>query len=108
MHMDSANWLTELGQAGRFFMHSIPDAFWLVYYWARDWQIFLGGTLVLIAAQIYAHASVRAARIRAAASVRAAQIATGAMPIREERVEPSFLPASPMLPARQSPPREPD
>ena len=106
--MDSANWLRELGQAGRFFLQSIPDAFWLAYYWARDWQVFLGGALVLIAAQVYAQASVRSARIRAAASVRAAQIATGAMPIREERLEPSFSPASPMLPPRPPQPREPD
>jgi hypothetical protein len=102
--MDSANWLTELDQTGRAFIQSIPDVFWLAYYWAKDWQIFLGGTLVLIAAQIYAQASIRAARIRAAASVRAAQIATGAVPGQDARLEPSFSQATPTLPRRQSPP----
>jgi hypothetical protein len=102
--MDSANWLTGLGHAGRFVLQSIPDVFWLVYYWAKEWQVFLGGTLVLIAAQIYAQASVRSARIRAAASVRAAQIATGAIPVPEERQEPSFAQPSTMLPQRASPP----
>jgi hypothetical protein len=102
--MDSANWLTVLGHTGRDLSQSIPGAFWLVYYWAKDWQIFLGGTLVLLAAQVYAQASVRSARIRAAASIRAAQIATGAMPGNDEKREPSFLQASPMPPARQSPP----
>jgi hypothetical protein len=102
--MDSANWLTGLGQAGRFVVQSIPDVFWLAYYWAREWQVFLGGTLVLVAAQIYAQASVRSARIRAAASVRAAQIATGAMPVPEERQEPSFAQSSAMVPQRVSPP----
>src|SRR5689334_9904898 len=99
MHMDSANWLSGLGQALRFVVQSIPDVFWLAYYWAREWQVFLGGTLVLIAAQIYAQASVRSARIRAAASVRAAQIATGAMPVSEERLEPCFSRTSAMAPA---------
>ena len=103
--MDSANWLTGLGQAGHAFLQSIPYAFWLAYYWAKDWQVFLGGTLVLIAAQVYAQASVRSARIRAAASVRAAQIATGMLPLSDEQQEPSFAPASATLPARQSPPR---
>jgi hypothetical protein len=102
--MNSANWLTGLGQEGRLLVQSIPDAFWLFYYWAKEWQIFLGGTLVLIAAQIYAQASVRSARIRAAASIRAAQIATGAMSGGDERQEPTFSQANPMMPVRQSPP----
>jgi hypothetical protein len=102
--MDSANWMTGLGQALRFAVQSIPDAFWLIYYWAREWQVFLGGTLILIAAQIYAQATVRAARIRAAASVRAAQVATGAMAASEERLEPSFAPTSAMVLQRQPPP----
>ena len=106
--MDSANWLAGLSQVGHHFIQWVPQAFWLVYYWAREWQIFLGGTLVLIAAQIYAQASVRSARIRAAASVRAAQIATGAIPVQEERLEPSFSQASTMLPQRQTPPPERD
>jgi hypothetical protein len=108
MHMDSANWLTGLGQALRVVLQSVPDAFWLAYYWAREWQVFLGGTLVLIAAQIYAQASVRSARIRAAASVRAAQIATGAIPVHEERLEPAFSQTSAILPQRQAPPLERD
>jgi len=106
--MDSANWLIGLGHAGRFIVQSIPDAFWLAYYWAREWQVFLGGTLVLIAAQIYAQASVRSARIRAVASVRAAQIATGTILAREERLEPSFSQTSAMVPQRQTPPPEHD
>jgi hypothetical protein len=107
--------LTGLGHALRFVVQSIPDAFWLVYYWAREWQVFLGGTLVLIAAQIYAQASVRSARIRAVASVRAALIATGSVPLQEERLEPSFSRTSAMAPPAtamahppQSPPHSPE
>jgi hypothetical protein len=103
--MDSANGVTEFAQMGRFLLQSIPGAFWLAYNWARDWQVFLGGALVLIAAQIYAQASVRAARIRAAASVRAAQIATGTVPIQNERTEPTFSQTSAMLAPRPPQPR---
>lgn len=85
-------------------MQSIPNALWLAYSWAKDWQVFLGGTFILIAAQIYAQASVRSARIRAAASVRAAQIATGAVPLAEERPAPSFSQTSTFLPQEPSRP----
>lgn len=78
--MDSADWFTGLMQAGRLFVESIPDAFWLAYYWAKDWQIFLSGLFVLIAAQIFVRGSLRSARIQAAAAVRAAQIAAGTTP----------------------------
>ena len=84
--MDSANWLTAIGQSGRLFVQSLPDAFWLSYYWARDWQILLGGLLVLVAAQIFVRGSLRSARIQAAAAVRAAQIAAGVVPSRDARL----------------------
>lgn len=84
--MDSANWLTAIGQSGRLIIQSLPDAFWLAYYWAKDWQIFLGGVLVLIAAQIFVRGSLRAARIQATAAVRAAQIAAGVIPSRGEQL----------------------
>jgi hypothetical protein len=82
--MDSANWLTVIGQSGRLFVQSLPDAFWLAYYWAKDWQILLGGLFVLIAAQIFVRGSLRSARIQAAAAVRAAQITAGV--VRDERL----------------------
>lgn len=82
--MDSANWMMAIGDAVRLFVQSIPDAVWLAYEWAKDWQIVLGGLAILIAAKIFAQGSVRSARIRAAASVRAAQIAAGVMPKEEE------------------------
>ena len=107
--MDSANWMTAIGHAGRLFVQAIPDAFWLAYAWAKDWQIVLGGLAILVAAQIFAQGSVRSARIRAAASVRAAQIASGMMPREEVRTSaldvppinpPTFRP-SPSVPAEQ-------
>ena len=83
--MDSANWLTGIGQLGRLIIESMPDAFWLAYLWAKDWQIFLSGLFVLIAAHIYARGSVRSARIQAVAAVRAARIAAGVVARPEER-----------------------
>lgn len=96
--MDSANWLTAIDQSGRHFVYSLPDALWLTYSWAKDWQILLGSVFVLIAALIFAQASVRSARIRAAASVRAAQIAAGLVSnstaTSRAPSEPTFRPAS--------------
>ena len=85
--MDSANWLSGLGQAARLFVASIPDAFWLSYYWAREWQVLLGALFLIIAARIFARGSLRAARIRSAAAVRAAQIAAGVAPVQEDRAD---------------------
>lgn len=93
--MDSANWMMAIGDAVRLFVQSIPDAVWLAYEWAKDWQIVLGGVAILIAAQIFAQGSVRSARIRAAASVRAAQIAAGLLPKAEE--SSSALDAPPLI-----------
>jgi hypothetical protein len=96
--MDSANWLTAIDQSGRNFVYSLPDALWLAYAWARDWQILLGSVFLLIAALIFAQASVRSARIRAAASVRAAQIAAGLVSnsatASRAQSEPTFRPSS--------------
>lgn len=99
--MDSANWLTAIGQSARLFVNSIPDAFWLAYYWAKDWQIFLSGAFILIAAQIFVRGSVRSARIQAAAAVRAAQITAGVRPSRDGQLEAD---ASSGAAARQLPP----
>lgn len=110
--MVSANWMIAIGQVGRHVLESIPEALWLVYEWAKDWQIVLGGLAILIAAQIFAVGSVRAARIRAAASVRAAQIAAGLIPNQEPRFAdantpsinpPSFRPASTVSPEQDLP-----
>ena len=99
--MDSANWLTAIGQSVRLFVNSIPDAFWLAYYWAKDWQIFLSGAFILLAAQIFVRGSVRSARIQAAAAVRAAQITAGVRPSRDGQLEAD---ASSKATARQLPP----
>lgn len=104
--MDSANWLTEIGLAGRLFIASLPDAFWLAYLWARDWQILLSGVVVLIAAQIFVRGSLRSARIQAAAAVRAAQIAAGVVAHRDERLGPAALGAG--ITKRQSAPISPE
>jgi hypothetical protein len=85
--MDSANWLSGLGQAARLFVASIPDAFWLSYYWAKEWQVLLGALLVIVAAKIFAQGSLRASRIRSAAAIRAAQIAAGVAPAQEDRAD---------------------
>jgi len=96
--MDSANWLTAIGQSARIFVNSLPDAFWLAYYWVKDWQILLGGAFILIGAQIFVRGSVRSARIQAAATVRAAQIAAGVLPSHNERLG---TPASSEVPLTQ-------
>src|SRR5476651_452446 len=73
--MDVGSWLSHIGYAGRLFIESIPDATWLAYSWAKDWQGLLGGLFLLIAAWIFSQSTLRAARIRAAAMVRSAEIA---------------------------------
>lgn len=83
--MDSANWLSGLVQAAHLFVQSIPDAFWLAYYWAREWQTLLGGLLLVVAARTFAHGTIRAARIRSAAMVRAAQITSATTSSHDER-----------------------
>jgi len=88
--MDSANWLSGLVQAAHLFVQSIPDAFWLAYYWAREWQTLLVGLLLVIAARIFAHGTIRAARIRSAATLRAAQITAGAARHQGESAEVAF------------------
>jgi len=85
--MDSANWLSALVQAAHLFVQSIPDAFWLSYYWAREWQALLGGLLLVLAARIFAIGTIRAARIRSAATIRAAQIAAGVAAQHDERAD---------------------
>ena len=87
--MDPENWLSAIGNAGRLFIESIPDAFWLAYSWAKDWQGLLGGMFLLVAAWIFSRGSLRAARIRAAAMVRSAEIAAKLPPA----VDMSFSPA---------------
>jgi len=104
--MDSANWLSGLVQAAHLFVQSIPDAFWLAYYWAREWQVLLSGLLLVLAARIFALGTIRAARIRSAATIRAAQIAAGVAPPQEERTDaPRFASPTPPGPAI---PREAD
>ena len=44
------------------------DKLYLAYDWAKEWQILLAGLLVLVAAVIFAWASLRAAKIGAAKS----------------------------------------
>lgn len=100
--MDSANWLSGLVQAAHLFAQSIPDAFWLAYYWAREWQVLLGGLLLVLAARIFALGTVRAARIRSAATIRAAQVAAGAAAHDDERTDAPRS-ASPSPPGPVSP-----
>jgi hypothetical protein len=76
--MDAGSWFSRIGYAGRLFVESIPDASWLAYSWAKDWQGLLGGLFLLCAAWIFSQSSLRAARIRAAAMVRSAEIAARA------------------------------
>jgi len=83
--MDSANWFSGLVQAAHLFVQSIPDAFWLAYFWAREWQALLGGLLLVFAARIFAQGTVRAARIRSAGTIRAAQIAVAVSSGQEVR-----------------------
>jgi hypothetical protein len=100
--MDPANWLSALVQAGHLFVQSIPEAFWLAYYWAREWQALLGGLLLVLAARIFALGAIRAARIRSAATIRAAQIEAGVAPHRDE-VTDAPRSASPTPPDRAIP-----
>ena len=44
------------------------DRLYLAYDWAKEWQILLAGLLVLVAAMIFAWATIRAAKIRSAKS----------------------------------------
>ncbi len=109
--MDAGNWLSDVGNAGRLFLESIPDAVWLVYSWARDWQGLLGGMLLVAAAWIFSQNSLRSARIRAAAMIRSAEIAAnagstsathspvGAAAHRATRVEPTV--PSPISPEKE-------
>ena len=106
--MDPANWLTAIGQFGHLFADWLPDALWLAYAWAKAWQVFLAGAFVLIAAQIFAQASVRSARIRAAASVRAAQIAAGISSGPHEKRDSPSSPSIEILPAEAWPQRRED
>jgi hypothetical protein len=78
--MDSANWMSDIGHAALLFIEAIPDAFWLAYAWAKDWQVLLTGLLVIVAAEFVSLGRVRAARINASAMIRSAQIAAGAAP----------------------------
>jgi hypothetical protein len=96
--MDSANWLSALSQAARLFVQSIPEAFWLAYYWAKEWQTLLGGLLLVVAARIFAQGTIRAARIRSAATVRAAQITADATDSHADRTRVPAPPASALSP----------
>src|SRR6185295_16245246 len=78
--MSEGNWLSGIFHAGRLFIESIPEASWLAYSWARDWQGLLAGLLLLLAAWIFSQGTLRAARIRAAAMIRSAEIAASAPP----------------------------
>jgi hypothetical protein len=78
--MDVGRWLSEVGNAGRLFLGALPDALWLAYSWAKEWQSLLAGLLLLLAARIFSQGSARAARIRATGMIRAAQIAAGTGP----------------------------
>jgi len=73
--MNEGSWLSGIIHAGRLFFESVPEATWLAYEWAREWQGLLGGLLLVLAAWIFARGSMRAARIRAAALIRSAEIA---------------------------------
>jgi hypothetical protein len=75
--MDAGRWFSEIGDAGRLFVETLPDALWLAYSWAKEWQSLLAGLLLVVAARIFSQGSARAARIRASGMIRAAQIAAG-------------------------------
>ena len=96
--MDASSWLSDLLHVSRLVIGAAPDAFWLAYYWLRDWQGLVGGVLVLFAAEIFSRRSLRAARIRATAMIRAAQI--GAATRQSSGVPaasaPPFLRSSPL------------
>jgi hypothetical protein len=92
--MNVEEWLSDIGHAGRLFFESIPQALWLAYAWAKEWQSLLAGVLLLVAARIFAQGSMRAARIRATGMIRSAQIAAGTAPGIDAR--PSSLAVSQM------------
>ena len=75
--MDVGSWPSNIGYTARLVIDVVPDAFWIAYYWVRDWQGLVVGILLIFAAQIFSQRSIRAARIRATAMIRAAQIAAG-------------------------------
>jgi hypothetical protein len=60
------DWFAELTEAARHFLSATPNPFYLVYSWVREWLPLIAGLLVLLAALIFARASLKAARIRAA------------------------------------------
>ena len=103
--MDAANWFSGIGQAFRLFLLALPDAFWLAYAWAKAWQVLLAGLCVIVAAEIYSRARVRAARIGAGAMIRSAQITAG-VPANGE-LAPSEAQLAP-LPQAVPPPVSPE
>ena len=78
--MNVEEWLRNMAHGGRLFFESVPEALWLAYSWAKEWQGLLAGVLLLVAARIFSQGSLRAARIRATAMIRSAQIAAGTAP----------------------------
>jgi hypothetical protein len=62
----AGDWFAELTEAARHLLSALPNTFYLVCSWAREWQPLIAGLLVILAALIFARASLKAARIRAA------------------------------------------
>lgn len=100
--MDVGAFLSGMGRTAWLFIDAIPDALWIAYGWAKEWQTLLTGVLLLIAARTFSQGSVRTARIRATAMVRAAQIQAG------EKPDLVFRPKASLQSANFEPPASPD
>ena len=105
--MDLDFWLSHIGNAARLFVEAVPEAFWIVYYWVRDWQSLIGGLLLIVAARIFSQGSIRAARLRATAMIRSAQIAAGVTTAAEvKQASPTPMRAAPLASATAPPTAE--
>ncbi|HUO91735.1 MAG TPA: hypothetical protein VMU22_02385 [Rhizomicrobium sp.] len=98
--MNFAQVLESIGNAIRLFIETIPDAFWLTYYWVKDWQSLVGALILVLAARIFSQGALRAARIRATGMIRAAQITAGVPIPQEARPVPAAVPAPKPEPVR--------
>ena len=107
--MDAGTWWPNIGHATRLVIAGVPEACWLIYSWAKDWQGLLAGFFLLAAAWVFAKGSERAARIRADAMIRAAELGAGAQAVaglRTVAAQPQAVRVEALRPLPGSPENE--